>query len=155
MLVLRIQFCRRETSPWSRTLALLGLAALAGCYDSEAMKASRHDDATVTKLAEVDLGKFHVTLPLATGDTGGGVVDFHAFGRVSRRDLPAVAKAVEERRSELRSHMLLAIRSATSKQFEEPKLDALREEIAKVINGALEKGRVKNVGFYRFSFTAL
>jgi hypothetical protein len=134
---------------------LVTLLALAGCVDSEVMHQSRHDDVGVTSLAEVDLGKFHVTLPLATGDMGGAVVDFHAFGRVSRRELPTVTKTLDERRAELRSHMLVAIRSATNAQFEEPKLTALRVEIARVINAALEQGRVKNVGFYRFSFTAL
>ncbi len=152
----RTWICRCATTvATARLLGLASLAALAGCYDAVAMKEERHDDATLTKLAEVDLGTYHITLPLATGDTGGGVVDFHAFGRVSRRDRAAVAKAVEERRAELRSHMLLAIRGVTSEELEEPELTALRAEIARVINRALDKDRVKNVGFFTFSFTAL
>jgi flagellar basal body-associated protein FliL len=140
----------------ARLIGLLSLTTLAGCYDAGALKETRQDEATVTKLAEVDLGTYHITLPLATGDTGGGVVDFHAFGRVSHGDSAAVAQAVEERRAELRSHMLLAIRSVTNEELEEPKLGALRVEITKVINAALDKtAHVKNVGFYSFSFTEL
>jgi hypothetical protein len=135
-------------------VVLLGLAP-SGCYNSEALEQSRHEDVDVTKLAEVDLGEFHITLPQATSEAGGGVVDFHAFGRVARRDQSAVAQAVDERRAELRSRMLLALRAITAAELEEPALDQLREEIAAVINGALDKKLVKNVGFYSFSYTTL
>jgi hypothetical protein len=131
------------------------LAALAGCYNAEALQQARRVETDMEQLAEVDLGAFHVTLPQATGEAGGCVVDFHAFGRVARGERDNVAKALVERGPELRSLMLLALRGMTTEELEEPTLDSLRETIAGAINQALEKQHVKNVGFYDFSYTIL
>jgi hypothetical protein len=141
-----------QTFAWA---ALATLAALAGCYNAEALQHARRAETNLVQLAEVDLGAFHITLPQATGEAGGCVVDFHAFGRVARRDQNKVAKALVERGPELRSLMLLALRGMTAEQFEEPTLQSLRGAIARAINQALEKQHVKNVGFYEFSYTIL
>jgi hypothetical protein len=141
-----------QTLAWA---ALAALAALVGCYDAEALQHARHTETNLAQLAEVDLGAFHVTLPQATGEAGGCVVDFHAFGRVARGDHGKVAQALVERGPELRSLMLLALRGMSAEQLEEPTLDSLRKAIAKAINQALEHQHVKNVGFYDFSYTIL
>ena len=140
---------------WQAWAAVGALAALVGCYDIEALEQARHEETNLVKLAEVDLGAFHVTLPQATSEAGGCVVDFHAFGRVASRDQAKVAQELEERRPELRSRMLLALRAMTAEELEEPSLDSLRESIAAAINQALDKKRVKNVGFYSFSYIIL
>jgi hypothetical protein len=134
---------------------IVSLSSIAGCLSSEAIEQARHDETSMTKLAEVDLGEFHVTLPQATSEAGGGVVDFHAFGRVARDDETSVSSAIAERRPELRAQMLLALRSITADELAEPAVGKHRAQIATVINGALEKPSVKNVGFYSFSYTTL
>jgi hypothetical protein len=136
-------------------MALAAMAALVGCYDAEALQHARHEETTLAKLAEVDLGAFHVTLPQATSEAGGCVVDFHAFGRVAHRDHAKVAQELAARRPELRSRMLLAMRGLTAQELEEPTLASLRDAIAGAINGALDKETVKNVGFYSFSYIIL
>jgi len=139
----------------ARQLALvLTAAACLGCYDAEALRKQRQEATSVISFEEIDLGAFRVTLPHVLGEATDSVVDFHAFGHVSHRDRDAVTRALETRGPELRSRMLLSIRAMSETDFEEPKLTRLREQIAGVINGAVQQKLVKKVGFYRYELTA-
>jgi hypothetical protein len=104
---------------------------------------------------EIDIGKFRITLPREPGAPGGGVVEFHAFGQVARRDYDEVAAALKLNEPELRYKVLLLVRDITRKDLDEPKLQNLRDNIAKIANSGLEERLVKNVGFYSFTFTPL
>jgi flagellar basal body-associated protein FliL len=136
-------------------IALLTAPALAGCYDAKALHKERQEATMAIRLEEVDLGGFCVTLPHVLGDATDSIVDFHAFGQVALRDQKAITRALETRGPELRSRMLLSIRGLNDAHFEEPKLTTLRQNIAEVINGALDQKVVKNVGFYSFSFKTM
>ena len=135
-------------------LLLLPVAVLTavGCYDAEALRKGREEANALSRLEEIDLGSFRVTLPHVLGDATDSVVDFHAFGQVARRDRGLIDNALETREPELRSQMLLALRGMPETSFEEPKLTALRRQIVEVINGSLDKKAVKQVGFYYFTF---
>lgn len=139
----------------ARFAAWAALVAATGCYDSAQMTEAHHDAASVPGTVEVDLGAYHITLPIETGEMGGGAVNFHVYARVDRAELSPVTKALEERHAELRSNVLLAVRAMDAVRFQEPKLTSLRAELRKVIDRALDKHHVADVGFYQFSFTAL
>jgi hypothetical protein len=47
--------------------------------------------------------------------------------------------------------MLIAVRSLSDADFDEPKLTKLRQSIADVVNGALQEKLVKKVGFYNYA----
>jgi hypothetical protein len=89
---------RRGLSSYSRgttALALLGgLGMLAGCFDADAMIASRQNLAQLSRLEEVDLGAFLVTLPYRPDSVSSMVVDFHAFGRVTHGSHKKVSKLI-------------------------------------------------------------
>jgi flagellar basal body-associated protein FliL len=136
-------------------IALLTAPALAGCYNAEALHKERQEADTAISLEEVDLGAFRITLPHILGDASDSVVDFHAFGQVALRDKKETEHELESRGPELRSRMLVAIRALNDSHLEEPKLSTLRKNIADVINGALDRKVVKQVGFYRFTFTTM
>ncbi len=135
--------------------ALLATIAMTGCYDAEALRKQQQAAAANLGLEELDLGAFRITLPHILGDAADSTIDFHAFGQIALRDRQEVAAALETRGPELRSRMLLSIRGMRADTFEEPKLNALRKNIAEVVNAALEKKAVKNVGFYSFTFTTM
>ena len=131
--------------------ALAALPALGGCYDAESLLQARHDQQNVSKMAEVDLGEFCVSLPHMPGHAGPAAVDFHAFGQVARADQALVARVLKTRGPELRASMLVLMRTLTEEQLQQPQLEPLRAGIAQVVNGALDDKLVKNVGFYRYS----
>ncbi len=143
---------RRDATTSAGALLLVALPLVAGCYDAAKLRQQREESHALAKLEEIDLGAFRVTLPHVLGVATDSVVDFHAFGQVARRDRDAVKQALETRGAELRSNMLLALRSLPDATFEEPKLNALRQQITEVINHALDKQAVKHVGFYHFTF---
>jgi hypothetical protein len=128
---------------------------LVGCYNAEALRKERQVAATNVRLEEIDLGAFRVALPHILGEANDSVVDFHAFGHVSEQDVAAVKRILETRMPELRAQMLVSIRGMQDSTFKEPKLDALRQNIAQVVNGQLETPAVKSVGFYNFTFSTM
>jgi hypothetical protein len=136
-------------------MALLAAPWIAGCYNAEALRKERQEANAVVRLEEIDLGEFRVTLPHVLGNATDSIVDFHAFGHVRRREREEVAQVLQSRGPELRSRMLLSIRGMSESDFEEPKLARLREEIASVMNAALNQKLIKKVGFYSFELTRM
>lgn len=133
-------------------IGLVLLAASVGCYDAAVLMKARQESHDRVQMDEVDLGTYRITLPHTLGESIDCVVDFHVFGQVMRGDREAIDAALQMRGAELRSAMLVAVRSMDDRTFEEPKLTALRKSIAEVVNGVVGRRVVKSVGFYRFSF---
>jgi hypothetical protein len=131
------------------------LAAASGCYDGGALVEARRQETNLVRLDEIDMGGFRITLPHVPGEPGGGVVDFHVFGQVARRDRDKVSKALRQNAPELRYRILLLVRALSREELDDPKLTVLRGRIKDVANAALDKKVVKNIGFYRFTVTAL
>jgi len=104
-------------------------------------------------MEEIEIGAFRITLPRAEGARSGGVVEFQVFGQVPARERDKVAKALTLNAPELRYRVVLAVRSLSHAELEEPNLHTLRASIAKLANAALEEKVIRNVGFYQFSFT--
>jgi flagellar basal body-associated protein FliL len=133
---------------------LVALAPWAGCYDGAVLLEMRRDERDAVALEEVDLGKFVVALPNVIDQPAGLSIEYHAFGYVSHNAHAAVAAALAEHRPELRSRMLVSVRSLPYREFEEPRLSSLRQRVAEVVNSVLKDQRVENVGFYAFKLTA-
>ncbi len=146
-----------DTVLFSHTVWCLLVASVlsfsAGCFDAEAMIASRQKIAQISRLEEVDLGAFRVTLPQLPNTTTAATVDFHAFGRVANSDLKRVAQAIEDHSSELRHRMLIAVRELDLSELEEPSLDTLRINIKHVFNETVGGDPLQAVGYYRFALS--
>ena len=127
----------------------------AGCFDSQALTQAKLEQAERMELEAVDLGKFRMTLPKGPGSAAAAAIEFHAFGQVAKRDLKAVEKEIAHDAAELRNHMLIAVRSLNSSDFEDPDLTALRKAIARIVNEELEGDPVENVGFTSLRFAVL
>jgi hypothetical protein len=141
------------------TLAVAALLASVGCYDDEALEKAHHDETGLVRLDEIDMGEYRVSLPYAPGDPRAGVVEFHVFGRVTRRDRDKVVSLLKLNEPELRRSVLMLVRGMSQDDLGEPRLDAFRTGVAKAANAALtehaDEKLIKNVGFYRFTLTSL
>ena len=132
-------------------LVLCGTSWMTGCFDAEAMIDSRKKMVQLTRLEEVDLGSFRVTLPYQPQSNYSFVVDFHAFGRVTHSNYKKVTRIIERRGPELKHRMLIAVRELELQELQEPTLDTLRINIEQVVNEALVDHPMQAIGFYRFS----
>ncbi len=115
----------------------------------------RRDIAIQTQLQEVDIGKFHVSIPRPSEQVAAAEIHFHVFGHVATRDFKSVEVLLEEHGPELRHRLLLSTRALAIQDLEDPKLTSLRKHIASVVNENLEGSPVQSIGFYQFRFSNL
>lgn len=134
-------------------LAAGTLASTLGCFNADKLIEAQRAVAMRTRLEEVDLGKFRVTLPHAEDRSENAELHFHVFGQVANRDVDVVETALEESGPEIRHRMLIAAREMTTEQLEDPELTALRTSFVEVVNQSLKDKPVQSVGFYKFSYT--
>lgn len=137
-----------------RFIAMAWLSLVCGCYNAEVLRKERSDAAEVLRMEEINLGEFSITLPHILGEATDYLVDFHVFGYVKSGDREKVAHALALRGPELRSRMLVKVRSLNDADFDEPKLTKLRQGVAEVINDALKEQVIQRVGFYHYSFSS-
>ncbi|MEM9352956.1 MAG: hypothetical protein AAGA92_08080 [Planctomycetota bacterium] len=143
----------RKTPENLRSALLLGVCwalTATGCYDAESLVQSHRATAMLTKLEEVDLGEFRVTLPYARGEASTAEIRFHAFGQVTYKDLKTVQKAIDAHDSEIMHGLLLSVRQLPIADLEDPRLVTLRQQIQDVVNNRVEGEPLKMVGFYDF-----
>jgi hypothetical protein len=142
----------------SRRLPHLGCVAgvffgpvlLSGCYDGKALVEQARSVAITTRLAEVDLGTYHTTLPR---DPQSGLfteLEVRVFGTVPRYRVGEIEKQLKTEEFRLRHETLATLRSSSREDLAEPNLTKLRSRIERVVNGLLENAPVKTIGFYSF-----
>jgi hypothetical protein len=133
---------------WLVVGIVLGIGLCAGCYDGEALVEHARAVALNTRLAEVDLGTYHTTLPR---DPHSGLfteLDIHIFGTVPRYRVVDIEKQLKSEEYRLRHETLATLRRSTPDELAEPNLSKMRARIEKVVNGLLDKAPVKSIGFY-------
>src|SRR5687768_10277319 len=77
--------CRLAALDAPRYFALVAsiwTLSLAGCLDADAINESQTAESQAAKFAEIDLGEYLIALPHMPGKAEGGLVNFHAFGKV-------------------------------------------------------------------------
>jgi len=136
-------------------VAPLVCLGLSGCFNAEAMIEKRRAIAILTRLEEIDLGHFHISVPRPTDEVAAAEIHFHAFGQVENRDLKLVQASLKKYGPELRHRLLLASRALTMADLEDPQLTHLRKNIVSVVNENLEDDPLQSVGFYRFEYSNL
>jgi hypothetical protein len=132
-------------------IVMLPLGISAGCYDSDALIQRARSTALNTRLAEVDLGSFHTTLPRDPDAISLTELKLHIFGTIPRYRVPDVEKKLKAEAHRLRYEMLAAVRKSAPDELAEPSLGRLRQRIESVVNSILEEAPVKTIGFYEFA----
>ncbi|NOY41415.1 MAG: hypothetical protein GXP26_06215 [Planctomycetes bacterium] len=136
-------------------IAMLVCVIVPGCFSADTMIEKRRAIAILTRLEEIDLGEFRISVPRPSEQVAAAEIFFHAFGQVENRDLRRVQKSLEIYGPELRHRLLLATRALDIQDLEDPKLASLRENIATVINENLKGEPLQSVGFYNFRYSNL
>jgi hypothetical protein len=140
----------------TKNLFLLGLIAcvfLPGCFNAETMIEERRAIAILTRLEEIDLGTFRISVPRPSDQVAAAEIFFHAFGQVENRDFKLVQTSISNSGPELHHRLLIASRALTIQDLEDPQLTQLRENIAKVINEKFEGDPLQSIGFYKFIYS--
>jgi hypothetical protein len=123
-------------------------ALCAGCYDGEALVQHARSVALNTRLAEVDLGTYHTTLPRDAQTGLFTELAIHIFGTVPRYRVPDIEKQLKTEEYRLRHETLATLRRTTSEDLAEPNLSQLRVRLEKVVNNLLDEKPVQSIGFY-------
>ncbi len=132
---------------------VVGLAASAtGCFNGNSLLEAKQEETNLVQLDEIDLGEFRLTLPGTLPGTNGGILEFHAFGQVAKRDRARVATILKLNEPEFRYRSVLAVRLMTEQDLSQPGLSRLRNELVKLANAPLEHGEIKSIGFYQYAF---
>lgn len=131
----------------------IGSLLLPGCFSADSLIQAHRKNAMGAKLGEVDLGKFHISLPQPAQSTAVAEINFHAFGQVANRDLKKVHEVLEQEGPRLRHQLLLATRQLKPEEITDPDLAYLRSKIIEVFNDSIPGEPVESVGFYHFRYT--
>ncbi len=140
---------------WQIFFLVLASAQMLGCYDAKALISSRQEIAIRTRLEEVDLGEFQVSLPRPVEKAESPEIHIHVFGQVANRDLDTVEDALDKHGPEIRHQLLLVTRQLTAQELEDPLLTSLRTNIVSVVNKMLPGEPLQSVGFYRLTLSNL
>lgn len=132
----------------ARRLLLVIPLAFAGCYDSELMLERVRNQAIRTRLEEVPLGDYRVTLPRdpRTGEMTEVVVS--VFGTTVHYRADQLSQRVRDEEALLRHNMLMAIREACDEELAQPGLEEFRARLLEAANSALGDTPIESIGFY-------
>jgi hypothetical protein len=124
------------------------LTSATGCYQSEALINKARSASQRTRLAEVDLGTYHTTMPTDPETNSLTELTLHLFGTVPRYRVPMIERQLQSDEYRIRHEMIAAVREATVDELAEPNLAQLRTRLEKVINKILTESPVDSIGFY-------
>jgi hypothetical protein len=133
----------------------LVLGACAGCYDANTLISQARSEALDSKLAEIDFGLFHTTLPRDPKSGALPRLEIHFFGTAPHYRVAAIKKQLKLDDFRLRHEVLAAIRACSREELAEPGLTKLRTRIEKIVNGILNEAPVEAIGFYGITIRQL
>ena len=123
-----------------------------GCYSGDELVERVRNKAIRTRLEEIELGQFRVTLP-RNEQTGEMIeVDIRVFGQSQRYKLNEIEDQLEVARPILEDRLLTALRGFSRRDLAEPDLNTLRAELLTVSNELLEDEPLEAIGFYDVRF---
>jgi hypothetical protein len=132
----------------SLLLAALVVALDSGCYDGEVLVTQARSAALNTRLAEIDFGSFHTSLPRDPKTGFITELGLRIFGSVAHYRVAAISRQLTIDEYRLRHEIIAAIRATSNEELAEPSLKSLRARIEHIVNGILEESPVEAIGFY-------
>ncbi|MGL4512225.1 MAG: hypothetical protein ACRCT8_03985 [Lacipirellulaceae bacterium] len=136
----------RRSGVWIVALLGLALAPLAGCYNGKVLVARARSHATSSRIEEIELGSFRVTLPRDNRTTHTPVVEVRLFGEAPLRTRKEIEKQIKDRAFLVNDRAMTTLRKATLEELHEPSLDRLRARLLEAVNGSLEGAPLLAVG---------
>lgn len=121
---------------------------LLGCYDGEALVEDVRRKAIRTRLIEVDLGTFRVTMPRDKRTSVMTEVDLHLYGEAPRYLVSDLEKELEEKQYLVHDRAIMTLRELDPRELVDPDLIALRTRLLEAMNDVLTSTKISSVGFY-------
>ncbi|MEO0531468.1 MAG: flagellar basal body-associated FliL family protein [Planctomycetota bacterium] len=140
-----------------RRFALKSAAAVAclfvgGCYNAERLVERVRDDAIRTRMEEVALGSFRVTLPRHDNTGEMTEIDIRIFGRSQRYKINEIESDLEAKGPQIEDRTLRTLRETSHEELAEPELTTLRKRLLAAMNEELTDAPLDSIGFYDVRF---
>lgn len=138
----------RPQRPSTTVLTLLACACLAagGCYNGEALVERVRNDALRTRMDEVELGRFRVTLPRHIKNGEMTEIDITLFAESERYKINEIESDLENKRALVQDETLRTLRETKRKELIDPKLRELRQRLLAAINPLIENEPLVSIG---------
>lgn len=132
-------------------VAALGAASV-GCVDSEKLVARVRNNAIRTRIDEVELGAYRVTLPrnFQTGEMA--EVDVRLYGETPRYKINEIEDELKSKAPLIEDSTLKVLRQTTRQELADPDLTSLRARLLASMNETLSGAPLVSLGFYDVRF---
>ncbi|TWT96707.1 hypothetical protein Pla108_24810 [Botrimarina colliarenosi] len=133
-------------------LALALCVSQVGCYSDESLLKRIRNHAIRTRVDEVELGQFRVTLP--RNDRTGEMteIDIRIFGESFRYRVNEIEEELEAKAPLIEDLAMRTLRETTRQELAEPDLESLRGRLLNSMNQLLTDAPLASVGFYDVRF---
>lgn len=142
-----LRFSQRQT-----VVALALCVPLSGCYSSDSLVKRVRNHAIRTRIDEVDLGEFRVTLPRNAQTGEMTEIDVRLYGEAFRYKINEIEDELEAKAPFVEDHTLRVLRETTRQELSEPDLVQLRDRLLDSMNEMLTDAPLTSVGFYDVRF---
>lgn len=132
----------------NRTLSICLLLACSGCYNAQSILDRVRNDAIRTRLEELELGEFRVTLPRDPHNNEMTEVVLYPFGTSVRYRIEVIEAKLNEHDHIYRQRVLVEVRKLDDRDLADPDLKKVRTVLLESINSVLGDTPLEEIGFY-------
>ncbi|QDV76186.1 flagellar basal body-associated FliL family protein [Botrimarina mediterranea] len=123
-----------------------------GCFNSEKLVERVRNNAIRTRIDEVKLGQYRVTLPRNPQTGEMAEVDVKVYGETLRYKINEIEDELKSRAPEIEDRTLQVLRETSREELADPNLVTLRERLLTSMNEVLTGAPLKSIGFYQVRF---
>ena len=138
---------------WALAACLGAVVATSGCYNGETLVERVRSRAIRTRLEEIDLGSYRITLPKDTQKNEMVEVTVDLYAHASRHRLKGLKKELEAKSYLLRDDLLATFRSFTQEDLDDPGLNRLRNDVLEAVNSVLDEPQLSALGVSDFQIS--
>ena len=134
---------------------LLGASMVisSGCYNGEELVERIRSKAIRTRLEEIDLGQYRITLPRDSKSNEMIEVRIHMFAHAARHRLSSLERELKEKDFLIQDNMLTTFRAFKNEDLEDPELTYLRKTVLETVNSTLHEPLLSSLGMYDFQIS--
>lgn len=123
-----------------------------GCYTEESLVAKTRNKAIRTRIDEVELGSFRVTLPRDLDSGEMTEIQLRLFGESERYKINEIEAELEARGPQIEDTAIRTLRETPKEDLIDPALNGLRKRLVTAINAELTDAPLRAIGFYEVRF---
>ncbi len=128
-------------------LLVASVVVCTGCYNGEVLIERAKHNAVQTRLVEIDLGSYRVTMPQDERNAVMTEVDIHLFGETKRYQSDEVKDELEQKQYIIQDETATTLRAFDPQKLTDPDLEELRAELLTTMNEVLATN-LEDIGFY-------